>query len=235
MRYEEFRTAWEEALRESRLGRHGFPTETLDLTSMDRTYTVRVEPAGGQDAEPFYVTAELSWRWSALQSARTATSEEDTLSQLYGLADVPDAEAPWMRVDIKLSATLPWGKPAPLPGARAWAAWVRETLGRLEGIEPLLPKERARENDEGMLEVLAWREEPELTVACAPNGDLMLAGVTLSAGQLLTLPRAWSSPEKRDAPPHQQLSELTARLEAALRAWSEVMDHLRPPSPARDH
>ena len=88
MRYEEFRHAFDDALRESKLGlirRSG--DETLDLRSLARTYEIHVEPLGGQDAEPFFVAATLSFRWDALSSlnvesrgARNVTRHESLRS-----------------------------------------------------------------------------------------------------------------------------------------------------------
>ena len=66
MRYEDFKATWEWTIQASRLRRHGFSEETIAGNSLDRTYLVRVEPPQGQDSRPFYVTAELSWRWTAL-------------------------------------------------------------------------------------------------------------------------------------------------------------------------
>lgn len=169
------------------------------------------------------------WRWTALHTARAVSSEEDCLTELLGPDTRARSDRPWLRVDIKLSATLDWGKAMALPSAATWAEWVRETLGRLERIEPLLPEDAVREGPKGRLDVLAWRDEPELAVTCAPDGALKLEGVSLAAGQLFTLPRQWSDSEKRDASPDKRLRELFARLGASLRAWSEVMDHLRPP------
>ena len=232
MRYEDFKAAWERTIQGSKLGRHGFTEESLNTNSLDRTYLVRVEPPQEQDSRPFHVVAELSWRWTALHSARSATSEEDAVTELLGTQAPPKTAKPWLRVDIKLSATLMYGQPIAMPTPKAWAAWAREALGRLENIEPLLPEERVRERRGGLLEVLAWREEPTLEVQCSPAGELRLAGVSLAAGVALDLPRQWSSPEKRDKDPEGALVELFSRLEGALRAWSESLDHLRPaPSP----
>ena len=65
MHFEEFRSLWHEVLTASPLRPRGGPAfaeETLDLGSLDRRYSIRVEPSHGQDAPPFYVWAELSWR-----------------------------------------------------------------------------------------------------------------------------------------------------------------------------
>ncbi len=232
MRYEDFKATWARTLASSKLGRHGFSEETLNTTSLDRTYLVRVEPPRGQDARPFHVVAELSWRWTALQSARSATSEGDAVRELLGTREAPETAKPWLRVDIKLSATLMYGQPIAMPTPKAWAAWAREVLGRLENIEPLLPEERVREHQGGLPEVLAWREEPTLEVQCSPAGELRLAGVFLCAGVALDLPRQGDI-EPSDEEPDEALGELFARLEGALHAWTESLDHLRPaPSPA---
>ncbi len=232
LRYEDFKAAWEVALEASRLPRVGFAEEALDAASLDRRYEVHVEPLGGQDAKPFFVTASLGWRWTALHTARAATSEEDCVETLLGPGRRARTDRPWLRLDFTLSATTELGKPLPLPPPQAWAAWARETLERLEHIEPLLPAESVLAGRHGRLDIRAWRGEPEVTAICAPDGTLKLSGVSLAAGQLLTLPRQWSDSSKRDASPEKALRQLLQRLKASLRAWSESLDHLTPRPPA---
>jgi hypothetical protein len=106
MNYDQFRAFWHEALDEAKLlSFPPRPAETIDLGDMARTYRIFVERYRLQRAGPFHVTAELSWRWDALQTARTATREEDVLEELldqdgYDLA----TERPWLRVDVTLRA-----------------------------------------------------------------------------------------------------------------------------------
>jgi hypothetical protein len=72
-------------------------------------------------------TSWLSWRWDALQTARTATREEDVLEELLGRDGYNlVTERPWLRVDVTLRATLPLDSPLPMPGAEAWRRWVAE-------------------------------------------------------------------------------------------------------------
>lgn len=134
MTYEQFLSAWNEALRRSQLPRMGFTSTTLDVQNLDRVSEVRVEPMGGQFAKPFYVTAGLSFRWSALLTARAATIEEDVLVELLGRpgADDQDTEPPWVRLDITLCATLLYGQPLPMPASDRWARWAREATTRLD-------------------------------------------------------------------------------------------------------
>jgi len=87
--YAEFRAAFLDALRASGLpiggATHG--DDVLDLRSSDRTFTVHVAPIGHELGAPFHVSGATSWRWDALQAARTATTEEDLLVELLGRED----------------------------------------------------------------------------------------------------------------------------------------------------
>src|SRR5690554_6546130 len=143
MQYEQFLSAWNYALRESRLRTIGVhPEERLDTRNLDREYKVYLEPLGGQDAEPFTVTAAVWFRWDALNTARVSTTEEDMLTILLGHVDagLVQTEPPNIRIDIELHATLPWGTTLPLPPRQAWASWVEEVTRRLDDIEPLMPR-----------------------------------------------------------------------------------------------
>jgi len=231
MNYDEFKGAWETALQASGLGlMGGRPTETIEEASLTRHYWTAVEPYGGQDCEPFHVTATIEFNWEALHTARTCTTEGEMLTEIFGREGAleRDTEQPWLRVDVKLRASLPFGQEMPMPPASTWRNWAREVTSRLEHIEPLLPEERVETTDNGDLAVLAWQGDPELRVACNPEGALLLDGVTLSGWQAITLPRHWDDPDKSDEPPDVQLTEMFARLRKALGAWMESVDHLRP-------
>jgi hypothetical protein len=230
MQYDEFKSAWTTALKDSGLGVFGAEVhESLDLTNLNRRYEVSVLPlGGGGDAEPLLVTAGLSWRWDALQEARTASTEEDMLHALLGQdqADVVETEEPWLRVDVTLRATLPWGKPLPMPNQQAQQNWMREVVGRLERTEPLLPDEVVEESPDGNLAVLAWRGEPEIRATCAADGVLMVERVELASWQAINPPRVWDDPDRWDEGPEDQLAAFFARVRQALHVWMECLDHL---------
>lgn len=233
--HDEFKRVWIWALQQSSLPIMGPEPiqESLDLRMMDRTVKSFVESAGGQpDAEPFHVTAALKYRWDALQTARTNTTEDDLLHELLGLDRNrnPKTALPWLRVDVTLRASTMWGKEIPLPSPSAWQRWARETLGRLESIEPVLPAERVRESRNGLLpEILAWQSEPELQVLCKPDGALTLRSVEISSWQAINPPRKWSDEDRKpDKSPDKQLLEMFKRLKLALLAWTECIDHLHP-------
>jgi hypothetical protein len=192
-----------------------------------------VEPSGGQHAEPFHVTAALKFRWDALQTARTNTTEEDLLRELLGLERTrrPRTERPWLRVDVTLRASTAWGQEIRLPPGPAWQRWARATLDRLERIEPVIPFDKVRGGRPGLLpEILSWQgEQPELQVLCSPDGTLKLRGIELAAWLAISLPRKWDDPDRKsDRWPDDELAEMIKRLEAALDVWIEALDYLAP-------
>lgn len=230
MRYEEFRHAFDDAVRQSKLGMIGLQgQETMDLRSLVRTYEIHVEPLGGQDAEPFFVAASLSFEWDALSTARTAAREEDMLMTLFGPDSVPKRKTtkPFHRIDISLKASLMHGKELPMPSSRAWASWAEETMGRLEDIEPLTPEEKFRENEAGNLEILAWHGEPEAKVLVVPNGELRLRAVSISGFQLMETPRAFDIDIEEDPDPSEDLREMFGRVRASLTAWMQALTSLK--------
>jgi hypothetical protein len=229
--YDEFKVAFLHALHDSRLPTIGPPPheEVLDLRSTDRTLSVYVEPIDRDMARPFHVSAAISFRWDALQAARTATCEEDLVAELLGEEAREEAtERPWLRVDIELRAGLEWGKGIPMPAPATWAKWSREALGRLENIERLVSDDVTRETTQGDFAVLAWQGDPVVKLVCGPGGELRLEEVRVHAFQGIDLPRKWNDGRELDEAPHDQLAAMFARVRAALHAWAEVTDHLRP-------
>jgi hypothetical protein len=235
--YDEFKRTFLDALRDSGLPTIGPPPneEILNLRSTARTVTAYVEPLDRDIGRPFHVSATVSFRWSALQAARTGTSEEDLVAELLGEdARDEETERPWLRVDIKLRAGLEWGKGIPMPSPATWTKWSREALGRLEKIERLVSDEVVRETHDGFHSVLAWQGDPEVKATCNALGELRLEAISVSAFQGIDLPRKWSDSEREsDEHPHAQLRAMFERLKAALHAWGEVMDLVRAPLPPR--
>lgn len=229
--YDEFKSVFMSALRESGLPMIGLtPEEVLGLRSADRTFTLGVEPIDREIGRPFHIAATISFRWDAIQTARTLSCEEDLLVELLGREDAQDIETarPSLRVDVKLRASLAWGKGMPMPAPATWAKWSREALGRLETIEPLISEDVMRESPDGYHAILGWQGDPEMKVTCNALGELRLEAISVSAFQMIDLPRKWDDPEREpDDDPHEQLRAMFARVRAALHAWGEVMDHLR--------
>jgi hypothetical protein len=230
MQYETFRLAFEDALRESKLGMIGlWGEETLNLRSLDRTYEVHVHPLGKRDGGPFWVSASISFRWDSLTTARTSTREEEALTTIFGPGDVPKRRTtkPWTRIDIKLNASLSDGKELPMPSSRAWASWAEATMGRLEEVAPLTPKEKVRENKAGRLEILAWQGEPAAELRIGPEGDLRLRALHIEGFQIMETPRSLDTDKRPDEEPYAELRAMFHRVQASLMAWTQALDHLR--------
>jgi len=225
-----FRNAFETALRGSGLAIFGVRgDDLLDLGNLDRIHRITVEPIGEQDAEPFLVTASLSWRWSALHTARTNTTEEDVVTEMFGNNDLAGAptERPWIRVDITLKATLPYGKPLAMPAPRAMRRWLHEATIRLELVEPSTPEDHLR--DHGQFAIRAWQEdEPRVHALCRPSGELVLEGLEIAAWQAIDVPRILDDPDHDPDPgPGEELAAMFGRIQAALSGWMQALDHLR--------
>jgi hypothetical protein len=224
MNYEAFRTLWHEALNAAGLPPHPlWTTETIDVNEMSREYTLYVPMGGRRGAEPFNTTAKLEWHWDAALAARTATSEEDLLMELMGRdAYYLVTEQPWMRIDVELRATLPWGSPLPMPEADTWRRWAAEVSSR---IDPILPID-SMDHEDGLW-VLSGRSEPEAQLQCCPGGELRLTGVSLSAWQGIWLPREWDNSDREpDDWPEDDLADFFQRVDQALDEWENCLKHL---------
>ena len=224
MKYDSFRMAWQEAVAGTGLQIGGFTDETIKLRNMARTYRTYVSRGGLPPADAFNVTAELSWEWDALLSARSETVEEDMLMQVLGddRRDEP-TEPPWLRVDVVLHATRPWGAALPMPTTAVWKHWAAAVESRLE---PLLS--RGVEDHDGRLAVLAWRGEPEARFICQSDGQLALTAIQVSAWEGITLPRQWDNSERGyDEEPDEQLADLLGRVAQALQVWEDSLHYLQ--------
>ena len=72
------------------------------------------------------------------------------------------------------------------------------------------------------------RGEPEAEVRCGRSGELKLAALEIAAWQALELVRKWSDTSRRaDKGVEDQLSQMFARVKAALGAWAELTIELQ--------
>ena len=226
MNYEDFRTLWHEALAKARLPSTPFwPTETIDLRQMDRAYQVYMPVHHRNQARPFHVTIELNWRWDALQSARTATTEEDLLVTLLGEDGYDQiTERRWVRIDVTLHATLPADAPQPMPGGDAWRRWMGTVMHEM-GL--LLPSDLPDVRWERGEVPLFWQGNPVARFQCRPDGQLVLTGVELPAWQGIELPRQWDDPERpQDEGTEVQLDSFFEWVRASLNVWESCLHHL---------
>jgi len=201
------------------------PRETIDIDNMDRRYSIRLGLGAQQPAEPFTVTCKLNWRWDALKSARAASTEQDLLTELHDRDEAADmdTERPWLRAEVKLFASLPWGASSTLPNKATWRRFASEVT---EKISPLFPVEQVEFN-EGIA-VLGWCGEPAAQVQCEAGGELLLSGVELDAWQPVLLPRQRDDPDREPDPvPGEELVTLAGRVSDAMKRWGEAVKMLR--------
>jgi hypothetical protein len=167
------------------------------------------------------VTTEVSFRWDPVESARTFTTEEDLVSDLFGGDDDLPATLPrHLRTDIILHATLPYGSPTPMPRAETWRSWSRRVD---DGLADALPS--ASLSVEGIpLIVMGWRGSVEVEARCSEDGELCLKGVSLPSWQAVVPPRVEDSPEDDpDADAGDQLAALAGQYAHAADVWAECV------------
>ena len=226
MDYSTFKSRWQSALSEARmLSYPELAEETIDLRHMDRRYQVFARCPDPLSPEPFHVSCRLSWRWDALHSARSSTTEEDMLTELTGRDQISDmrTERSWLRVDVKLFASLSMGEGQRMPAKATWKRFVTAVARK---IDPLFPLHQVDPNDDSA--VLGWCGQPTANVLCEVGGQVQLAGVELEAYQPVFLPRQWDDPAREPDPqPDEELLAFAERTREAMQQWAEAVKVLR--------
>lgn len=217
MRYQEFRDQWHAALRAARvLAHHDRPEETIDLDTGERRWEVRLL---GRSAELFQAGATISFRWGPFASARSYTCEEDLLADLLGRRSVRSTQRRLLRVDIVLRAALPYGSTTPMPSPDICAPWFASVEEKLDAaLTPRRPKRAG----------IAWRGDLEIEGRATPQGALSLQGMSVSAFEMIVVPRIWDDPKRRarERSADHEISGLAKRFRDALDAWTGSVGEL---------
>jgi len=225
MRYDEFRDQLRDALHDAGLllGIER-PSETVDLACMDRRWEVQIWRGERKGTEPFDVLAEISFRWTALNAARGHTCEEDVLMEMLGRRSrAPKTQRRWVRVDLGLHASLPYGSTARVPEPQLLSSW---TAAMGQSLDKLLTDIQERQGK--IVAVTGGRENVKIKAQCTAQGELSLTGVSVSAFQVVRVPRAWDDPDRRDAEKSigKELARLALRFKMALQEWTSKVGEL---------
>lgn len=228
MRYDEFRTQLRDALRKVGLDQPDNipPSDQIDVSTTDRRWTMRSHCPASR-AEPFHVSANVSFRWNPFQSARSYTREEDLLAELRGTHATRRTRTHprFIRVDFELFATLPYDSIAPIPTSAILRPWTRALEERLE---PFLPSEDLAPGRS--LDVRGGRMPLEVDARTARDGSLSLSALRLRSFRMVKVPRIWDDPESREREKgiERELETLTRRFRDALGAWVDSARDLVP-------
>lgn len=222
MNYQEFRDLWHDALREVRLQIPYpiSPTEQINLLNMSRSYELVVYGRLHPKCEPFHLTASIEWAWDATLSARYATTEEDMLMQIFGDFGIHDQDTvpPLLRIDVSLSAGVPYGTVYPMPEVVQWKRWVRQASDELQLLMP------TGYNEDGG--ICAFSDPIQASVKLLEDGKLNLESMTFKAWQAIKLPRQWDDPEKKDPSPVNELQDFANRIARAMSALENSLAQL---------
>ena len=226
MRYDEFRDRLQEALRETGLFfQHvGLPAETMDLAGASRRWEVYVRRSASQNPEPFHISAKVAFEWDPVNAARAYTCEEDLLTELLGRKQrYPKTQQRWIRVDLALHATLPYGSVSPMPDSQIFGPW---TSSAEEKLDKLLVESREREGR--IVAITGGREEVTVEARSSPDGMLFLRGVATSGFRLVRIPRVWDDPVRQRAEKGigEELAQLAGRFRDTIDEWGKSVADL---------
>ena len=178
-----------------------------------------------QRAEPFPVHGIVSFRWDPLESARTQTTEEDLVSEMFGRDDdLLEMMQRELRTDIVLRANLPYASRTPMPEPSLWRSWSALVNERLA---PFLPAEVVQHRGQTVI-VMGWRGTVEVESRCSDDGELCLSSLSLPSWQAVVLPRI------RDGADDELPGDIAKRLDDlaeghrnALDQWMDCIVELR--------
>jgi hypothetical protein len=222
MNYQEFRDLWHDALQAARLQipQPIGPTERINLRDMSRSYELVLYGGLHLKCEPFHLFVVIQWDWDAILSARYATTEEDMLMQIFGDFGIHDNDTvlPQLRIDVSLTANVPYGTVYPMPPLALWQLWVRQASDDLQSLLP------TGYEDDGT--ICAYSDPIVANVKMLEDGSLSLEGMTFKAWQAIKLPRQWDDPEKSDPYPDHVLLDFANRIAKAINVLENSLTHL---------
>jgi len=218
MRYDEFRDRWLAALRAHQfLFLSDRAEEAIDLGTMRRRCRDYLLP---RDVGPFSVGAKIDFEWTAFESARSYTTEEDLLTELFGRRRSGRGTQPrQVRVDLRVRAGLPYGSTTPLPSADVWLSWLESVEARLH--HALTPRRAPKSR-------LAWCGSVELEGRTAPDGTFSLSAMSLPAFEMVVVPRIWDDPRRRqrESKDAKAIDGLAKRFNEAVEVWRTSVGEL---------
>jgi hypothetical protein len=211
MRYDEFRDRLQAALRVAGLLSHmDRPEETLDVNTTARHWRAHLLP---RSIEPFSAGATISFDWDPFESARSYTCEEDLHTELFGRGSTRSTQRRLVRVDIAFHASLPYGSTTPMPAPDVWAPWVESVEAKIDSA--LAGARRGSRGEK------PWRGDLELEGRTSPTGAFCFHAMTVSAFEMIAVPRIWDDPRRREREPSAgpRIDGLAERFRAALDEW----------------
>ena len=212
MNYQEFRDLWHDAIQAARMQipQPIQPTERINLRDMSRSYELVLFSSLHLKCEPFHLVATIQWDWDTTLSARYATTEEDLLMEIFGDFGIHDNDTvlPQLRMDVCLSASIPYESVYPLPPLAHWQLWVRQAS---DDLQALLPTGYEADGS-----ICAYSGPIEANVKILEDGNFSLERVSFKAWQAIKLPRQWDDPEKRDPYPDGVLLDFAERIAKAI-------------------
>ena len=171
MRYSEFRDRVEDALQEAGFffSDGGRRIETIELADSVRRWEASAWRDAPPVADPFHLSAVIGFEWGPVDAARAHTCEEDLLTELVGRRRPLRTAPRWMRIDLSLRASLPYGSKTSMPEPQVFGAW---TTAVVENVDAALTD--VEEKNGRIVAVLGGHGDVDVQVHCNPDGTVSL-------------------------------------------------------------
>jgi hypothetical protein len=220
MRYDEFRGQLQDALGNEGLFRQFInnPDETIDLASTTRRWKAYVMQPSPPHAAAFHVSAKIAFEWCPFDTARSYTTEEDLLTELLGRKKHPSTTAQrFVRVDLDLQASLPYGATTSLPDSRVFGSWTDSVNQKLDKLFSEHQERQGR-----LIAVLGGLGELEIHTRCDAAGVLSILRISIAGFRLVRVPRVWDDPDRCRAEKgaSAELARLAQRFKNAINEWA---------------
>jgi hypothetical protein len=209
--------------------------ETINLADGVRHWEVTIWVPDAQSAEPFHVSAVISFKWDPVNAARAYTTEEDLLEALVGRRGRSiRTERRWVRVDLSLHARLPYGSTTPMPEPEVFAGWTAAVEEYIGTTFTEIKEARGR-----IVAILGGHTDLDVQAQYKSGDVLSLNAVTISAFRIVRVPRVWDDPLRREAErkANHELARVAQMFRTAIDDWTSRVSQLAawirytPPSP----
>lgn len=199
----------------------------LDLSTMNRLWQMTIVPFGlATSLAQWQYSAEVSWAWSALDTARHYTTEEDLVCELTGDWQGADTIAIELYVHVEYKLHPP--KDLPYPSMASIKQWWQKGLRAFYRQNPAI---KELPDDPMHIGYLTYNFEPTL-MTTLEDGKPRLERIQLRTRRTLYVPRSFDDPDKlaEEEPLEEQVQSLALIIKDSCVSLRESIAYLVPPN-----
>jgi hypothetical protein len=241
--YETLKRKWERALKRCRFFRFNDTQEILNWNAMSRCVEsgVLVRPLGFTMGNGlFELGAMLSWGWSALQTARYHTTEDDILAQMVGPDTLENIPLPTTEEDTQSEMRIHAEIKVHIRRDRTVYPAQFDLNGLANGIAACIGrffesvKDHKPESPADPYFYVCWVSEPGARLRWTDDG-FAIDAIVVELSERFLLPRAWDWVDESypTYPIDGQLDSLLGRVREAMESIVTFLDNFQGEKRAR--